>query len=231
MSKKPTFDLKLSASSLKDVHRKYELTDDQSSITKIETIEEGIESLTFLDETRKAHKCFLSKIDFNGSENYRCFWDQHNLHPDNEILACPTKYVPSVVHRSYFSEINKEQFVVKESMIDKVKDKPFSADLSYENNDYYESDGIFCSEECMMAFAIENKKKSLYANSELLINRIARRKVTPAPHWRMLKVYGGTLDIKEFREYQKNIQYVNLGIYKPFFRSIAHIFEQKIRLN
>jgi len=222
MSKKSTFDLKLSASNIKEIHRKYELASEQNNTTSIETIENS-ETLQFLDETRKIHKCMLSKIDFAGSDNYCCYWCRHSI---SEIpVGCPVKYVPSMIHKSYFSEINKEKFMVKESMISPV----VMPDIIQETNDYYETDGIFCSLECAMAFIKDNKKNSLYTDSEILLNRIAGRKVEPAPHWRLLKSYGGHLDIKEFRTL-RNVEYIQSGIHKPFFKSVAHTFEQKIKL-
>lgn len=228
MSKKGTFDLKISASSVKEIHRKYELAEDSANTTSIEAVE-NIDSLQFLDETRKSRKCILSKIDFSGSENYSCFWCRHPI--TDECIGCPTKYVSSVVHRSYFSEINKEKFMVKESIIESKSKISVDSDLFHESNDYYETDGIFCSFACCMAFIKDNKKISLYSDSETLLNRIADFKVEPAPHWRMLKIYGGTLDIEEFRKSCKTSHYENLGVYKPFFKSIAHTFEQKIRLH
>lgn len=222
MSKKSTFDLKLSASSVKEIHRKYELTTDQFNTTSIESIENS-ETLQFLDETRKIHKCMLSKIDFNGSENYCCYWCRHLV--TETPFGCPIKHVPSMIHKSYFSEINKERFMVKESVM-KPKEHP---DVINEINDYYETDGIFCSLECVMAFIKDNKKNSLYNDSEILLNRIAGRKVEAAPHWRLLKVYGGHLDIKDFRT-SRNVEYIQSGVHKPFFKSVAHTFEQKIKL-
>lgn len=222
MSRKSTFDLKLSGSALKEIHRKYEIAADQTNITSIEAIENS-EVLQFMDETRKLHKCILSKIDFSGGDTYSCYWCRHPV--VEAPIGCPTKYVPSMIHKCYFSEINKERFMVKESVLSMTTGE----DVIEEKNDYYETDGIFCSLECVMAFIKENKKNPLYSDSEILLGRIAGRKVEPAPHWRLLKPYGGHLDIKDFRKI-KNMEYVPNGIHKPFFKSIAHTFEQKIKL-
>jgi hypothetical protein len=127
--------------------------------------------------------------------------------------------------RFALAEANKEKFMVKESMISPVS----MPDVIQETNDYYETDGIFCCLECTMAFIKDNKKNSLYVDSEILLNRIAGRKVEPAPHWRLLKSYGGHLDINEFRTL-RNVEYIQSGIHKPFFKSVAHTFEQKIKL-
>lgn len=228
MNKRHTFDLKLNSSQVKDIHTKYDMfnTEQGNNTTNIEL--ESVDTLAFLDDTRKSHKCILSKIDFANCETYRCYWDRNPL-PDKSPVGCPVKYIPNVIHRNYFSEINKEMFVVKESLIKGEKISSAIDDLSIETNDYYETDGVFCNLSCALAFARENKKNPLYAESEILIHRIAGSKVDPAPHWRMLKEYGGTLDIKDFRESAKYTEYVSFGVYKPFFKSIAHAFESKMR--
>ena len=52
-----------------------------------------------------------------------------------------------------------------------------------------------------------------------------------APHWRLLREYGGHLSIEEFRGCFNKIDYEEHGIIKntPTFRSIGHLFEEKIK--
>lgn len=228
MSKRHCFDLKLNAMQLKDIHSKYDMfkSDQGLNTTNIEL--ETVETLSFLDDTRKSHKCILSRVDFGNPESYKCFWCRNSF-TEKQPIGCPVKYIPPVIHRNYFSEINKEKFVVKESVLKGENISAVIEDLSIENNDYYETDGIFCDLPCALAFARENKKNPLYAESEILIHRIAGCKVDSAPHWRMLREYGGTLDIKDFRESSKYTEYQNFGVYKPFFKSVAHAFESKMR--
>lgn len=234
MSKKNTFDLKhITSAKLSEIHAKYDMkksalaTTNDTNTTKIEI--ETTDTLNFLDETRKHHKCILSKIDFSSYEGYKCFWCRNLCLSDKAPIGCPIKYVPPVIYRNYFSEINKEKFVVKESCLksDKITT---SEDIAVDRNDYYESDGIFCDLPCALAFARENKKNPLYIESELLIHRIAGKRVEPAPHWRMLKEYGGNLDIKEFRNSFQHTEYKPFGVCaKPYFQSIAHTFESNIK--
>jgi hypothetical protein len=209
MSKKHTFDLKITASKLNEIHMKYDLkksalaSNDTSNTTKIDIVE-ATDTLNFLDETRKLHKCILAKIDFGSLEGYKCFWCRNVCPPEKTPVGCPTKYISPVVYRNYFSEINKEKFVVKESCL-KTDKIVVSDDIAVENNDYY-------------------------AESELLIHRIAGKKVEPAPHWRLLKEYGGILDIKEFRDSFHHTEFQPFGVCaKPFFQSVAHTFESKIK--
>lgn len=222
---KHLFTIKLSLP-LKETYAKYDITFENKNVTGIEEI---LGTLTYTDETRKLHHCLVSTIDFDKS--YCCFWDRHPF--TGTPLGCPIKYVPNVVSRTYFSEITKDKFTVKESVGVEQAVHP-SIDVKTEVNNYYETDGVFCSMNCMWAFILENKKNPLYADSEYLMTRILNdllkiTKVIPAPHWRLLIPYGGTLPIEEFRKAFLKIEYENKGIYKPF-RSIGYAFEERIKL-
>ena len=226
-TKKYFFTVHLSLS-IKETYSKYDILFENKNVTGIDEI---LGSLTYTDETRKLHHCLISTIDFNSGKRYCCFWDRHPF--TTTPLACPIKYVPSVVSRTYFSEITKDKFTVKESVYaDQKVDGSIS--VTTEKNDYYETDGIFCSFNCMYAFILENKKNPIYSESEYLFTRflhdvLKMTKINPAPHWRLLEEYGGTLTIEEFRLAFSKIEYENKGMYKPF-RSIGYAFEERIKL-
>jgi hypothetical protein len=226
-TKKYFFTIRLSLS-IKETYSKYDIAFENKNVTGIDEI---LGSLTYTDETRKLHHCLISKIDFNSGKRYCCFWDRHPF--TTTPLACPIKYVPNVVSRTYFSEITKDKFTVKESVYaDQKVDGSIS--VTTEKNDYYETDGIFCSFNCMYAFILENKKNPIYSESEYLFTRflhdvLKMTKINPAGHWRLLEEYGGTLTIEEFRLAFSKIEYENKGIYKPF-RSIGYAFEERIKL-
>lgn len=224
------FSLKLS-SPIEDLYSKYELSFEEQNTTNIEPIE-TVDSLSFIDESRKIHKCMLSSIDFSNANLYCCFWCRHPFTTDP--IGCPVKYIPNVVSRSFLSEITKEKFIVREN-ISKNNYSSTNTDTFTEVNDYYETDGIFCSVNCCYTFILENKKNPLYVDSEYLLHKIhfdidkTDAKINPSPHWRLLKVYGGTLDISSFRSNISRLEYVKKGLYKPFFKSLAHSFEEKIK--
>lgn len=226
-TKKYVFGIKLTLS-LKETYSKYDIVFSNKNVTGIEEI---LGSLNYIDETRKVHSCLISKIDFTNGKKYSCYWCRHTAtYPP---LACPIKYVPNVISRTYFSEITKDRFSVKESVYSGQSIDP-DIDVKLEKNDYCESDGIFCNDgSCLYAFILENKKNPLYVDSEYLFLRFMREigatKINPAPHWRMLEEYGGTLSIEKFRENCRKIEYEPKGICRPF-KSIGHAFEEKIKL-
>ena len=78
-------------------------------------------------------------------------------------------------------------------------------------NEYYDTDGIFCSIGCVLCYFYKNKENPLYKNSLPLIRQlvkdiclrdnipIPRKNVYSSPNVRMLKKNGGPLTIEEYR--------------------------------
>lgn len=231
-AQKSNFSVKFS-SSLKEVHSKYELNFPDKNVTNIENdVSVSVDTLSYLDESKKIHKCMLSKIDFTNANVYNCFWCRNSF-TNEQPIGCPIKYIPNIISRTFFSEITKEKFIVKESTT-KTKFDSTGIEANIEQNNYYETDGIFCSFECCLAYINENKRNPMYVESEMLLNKVhfesgLKGKIKPAPHWRLLKEYGGTLDIKQFRENFNHVEYEPHGIYKPQYKSLSQAFEEKIK--
>ena len=101
----------------------------------------------------------------------------------------------------------------------------------------YETDGVFCSFNCTLAFALENRSNPLYSRSVSLINRIyndmsenGNTPLTPSPSWRLLEEYGGQLSIDEYRKNLYRITYEDRGIQRPIFNPVAMVYEEKYKL-
>lgn len=219
----------------KDLFTKYEILFKDKNVTAIdlESSAERIESLTFFDESRKHHTCILSLTDFSSGQEYHCFWDHHPISAGTDPIGCPIRFVPDKTTRTYLSEITKDKFTVKESML-KGQQLPIEFDMKIEKNNYYETDGIFCSFNCCLAFIRKNKKESMYKDSELLLHQIHNEyfghcTISEAPDWRILKEYGGPIDIDSFRTNFSKVVYDYKGIYKPHFKPIATAFEERIK--
>ena len=221
-------------SSLKELYAKYDIVFSDTNVTNLELeCTDKVETLTFMDESRKLHKCMLSTIDFNNSSEYCCFWDRHQF--SSQPIGCPVRYIPDVITRTYFSEISKEKFSVKESVI---QDQRISEDILFkkDSNNYYETLDIFCGFSCCLAFIQDpsTRRNPIYKDSEVLLHKMhydiyGTAKITPASHWRILKVYGGFEDIISFRSNCSKVDYENKGLYKPYFKPYAHAFEEKIK--
>ena len=226
-------------------------------------LDKPIEMISFLDESKKIYQCNISMIDFNtGKEleniKYNCFWCHHLF--SSYPIGCPIQYISNKATKKYHSEITKSMYTIKENItrektkrIEQTTHIPFifslfaekKSDNKYdvEKNEFYFTDGIFCSFNCTKAFIKDNKHNSLYDYSEILLTKlfnyimqlentnIDTKKITiiPAPHWRLLQQYGGHLSINKFRENFNKVNFNFHGILnKDIFKPIGHLYEEKI---
>jgi hypothetical protein len=106
---------------------------------------------------------------------------------------------------------------------------PFGIPVCY-NNDVFEVFGCFCSLHCAAAYNFQSNE-SLDAVWERynLINLLSRRLqlgrvVKPAPDKMTLKIFGGFLDIDEFRNFHKTHKVVNINF--PPMTSLTQQIEE-----
>lgn len=208
------------------------------------------EIISFIDEAKKPHRCSISMVDFETQKKfssgiynrgYDCFWCRNAIPTTVVSIGCPIKYVASKAVKTYYSEISKDTYTIKESITPNRKKKIYESNdgrLAIHEKDYYLTDGIFCSFNCCMAYISENREKSMYTMSEILLlrmyNNIYPDKVPciqEAPHWRLLKQFGGHLTIKQFRESFSKIEYQEHGYANtgPRCKSLGVLYEEKLK--
>ena len=196
------------------------------NITKIQDLFVPVETISFIDDSKNTHKCQISFINFENGQNinrqqYNCFWDRNPVPKTVNSIGCPIKFLPMAETKSYYSEISKDTHFIKEH-------------ISSNKTQTYLSDGVFCSFNCCMAYIHDQKKKSEFEFSEMLLLNIYREMfdeisiITPAPHWRKLAEYGGNLTIDEFRASFNKIAYKNLGTHINF-ESIGFLYEEHLK--
>jgi hypothetical protein len=202
------------------------------------SIVKNTETFSYLDESKKTHKCLLSMIDLktglNVKElNYNCFWDRHPI--DGNPIGCPINYIPKQIQKTFFSHISKDTYIIRENVPSEFTIEEEFKNLSILNNDYYETDGVFCSSECCLAFILDNKHNRMYDMSQMLLTKICNKlnntkamTINPAPSWRILKEYGGHLSIEKLRGNFGKIDYDYNG-YTQKCLPIAHLFEEKVK--
>ena len=218
-------------------------------------------NISFLSEMKQEVKCIPTvfnenlfnkipkNIDLENPSNswslYRedipdCWWCRHPI-PKNCIpIGCPITFNPSIVSKTFYSEISKDTFTIREkipnSKIDSL-DLKNNNTICIKNKNYYNVDGIFCSFNCCKAWILDNKHNSIYDNSDKLLvhmyNQIFDQKIkniTPADDWKLLKNKGGgILDIETFRNNFNKVTYEYHGHIKDLQKSINHLFEQKLK--
>ena len=175
-------------------------------------------SFSYLDEAKKTHKCVVTMINdrsvLGPQTNLNCFWCRHSFttHP----IGCPLKYIPSELVKTYYSEITKDKYKIREN-ISKRKRSKLSNDndlVNIEEKEYYKTDGIFCSFNCCLAFIKDNNDIPMYSLSRTLLAGIYKKifnicefNIEHAPSWRLLETYGGDLTIEEFRKKFNKVEY------------------------
>jgi len=201
----------------------------------------------FLDETRNIKKCSVAMKDLllgTAPPNINCFWCRNSF--DTTPLGCPIEYVPSKVIKKYFSEITKDYYTIKENIdrnsIEKFKEMVNNNDkntrITVVENDYYLTDGVFCSFNCCLSWIRDNSTNPMYSTSANLLHQIyyetfdQMTKIQIAPHWRLLKEYGGKMTIEEFRKSYNNTIYKESNTIKSLIKTkpIGTVFEEYIKI-
>lgn len=220
-----------------------DIPENTTKIDDLDIAKRTPEIVSFLDESKRIRKCTVSMIDFKtgntvGSQpRYKCYWDRNFIPNEYRPLGCPVKFVASKAIKSYHSEITKDRYTISERVTDlrkndlnKRKDKR----IALETNSYYETDGVFCSFNCMMAYIDEHKSDPLYRHSESLALKMYKdlhmeeiNDILPAPHWRELREHGGIMTIDEFRGSFNKVEHVDHGLITCV--SLGRLFEDRLK--
>jgi len=196
--------------------------------------------VSFLDETKNSHVCNLSMVDINNinlkttSNIYNCYWCNHCF--DSYAIGCPIRYVPKQCVKTYYSNISKDDYKIKEDITSEKYKQLKNEDAYSLKNSYYETDGVFCSFNCCKAYIKENRHQKIYNTSMTLLNKMYFditdqycKNIIEAPSWRNLKEYGGHLDIEDFRNGFNKIAYIHQGTVKNIdIKPVINLYEEKI---
>jgi len=224
-----------------EVEKKYNISTLSFSTTKISELASTpvTTNYTFVDETMRSYSYVISMSKLLNKElplstNIHCFWCRHPF--TNPPIGCPIKYIPSILYKTYYSELSKDIYSIKGSVTPNMQKSCKNCD-QIDKKDYYITDGIFCSFNCCLAF-INNTNDKLYHDSlNLLLQYFycffdKSIIIEPAMSWRLLENCGGHLSITQFRENFNTINYINLhetieSI--PTFKTLGFLFEKKIK--
>lgn len=249
-AKKPKYLFVLSGVNIEKTERKYgiessniSMEDDApqytTAIDSLNIIKKAPETISFANESKQLCRCYLSTIDFDDFKKYHCYWDKHPLPIKIQPIGCPIRYIPNKVVKTYYSEISKDHYTIVENITKNKKKEIVTKGPSVfamEDAGYYETDGIFCSFNCCLAWILENAQNPLYRLSEQLLLKMYTEytgtdtefSIIPAGHWRLLEEYGGNQDIEKFRENFNKIHYTDKGTLSC--QSIGRLYEDRMLL-
>ena len=205
---------------------------------------------SFLDESKKEHHCVLTmksmvdQKDLPDQTEIFCFWCRSGF--STRPIGCPITYVPDRITKKYHSDITKDHYTLRENITRKQTENMQSSlppsVLYQKKNDYFITDGIFCSFNCTLAFIHESVKGNpMYSESESYLQCMYRvsnpdhdsKPLTPAPSWRLLASYGGTLSIEEYRKNFHHVHYLDTNnvIYPfPTMKPMGYLFEKQVKI-
>jgi hypothetical protein len=178
----------------------------------------------------------IDSIKKSQIERTFCFWCRNAF--DGRPIGCPIRYVSSKIHKKCISDISKESYVINQSITEKSCMSYTPKDNELISHGYYETDGVFCTFNCCLAWIEDNYHDPLYKNSSSLLLKLYTDifkptkivKIFPAPSWRLLVDYGGTLSIENFRKsfneyyYQQQTTQVKSVVQT---RPIGYIFKKE----
>ena len=202
--------------------------DNEMSISDLKH-EKSKKAIYFLDAHKNQIKYWINMFDFtlyNGgalplSTNDPCWWDRHSF--TSRPLGCPIKYHD---HKKYGRD--KE----------KIEEKFKKAGIDINTNDFLETEGIFCSFPCIMAYILSQSNILRYKESTTLLTFLyyilfgVIIEIPEAPSWKIIKKYGGHLEIEEFRAtFGKLIYDETVNVKRPYMYSNSRYISEKVNKN
>lgn len=208
-------------------------------------LEEHKQANVFYDESEKndtvmAMEDYSSKGFLPAHTDLLCFWCRHEI--DHSPIGCPIKWVNHIIEKNYKSSLTKDEYNMKENISEKkllkvIQDHPSQISITVQHKAYFQTDGVFCSFNCILAFIQENRHNHIYKDSLSLVYHLYERLIGspiqdqtpfyPSPHWRLLRIFGGPYTIQEFREKFNRVCYTYLFTTENSMKPLVTTFKMK----
>jgi hypothetical protein len=209
-------------------------TKNTTNITDIISNEPSRQQLSgaFIDQTNNYIIGMMdSVVSSTLDNNLCCFWCRH--HFTGKAIGCPISYKPNRLFKQFTSEITNENYTLTETITDQLRETD-----AHVQGKYYETEGVFCSFNCCLAYIKDHMYDSRYKQSEVLLNKFYRTifpndkfcVIKPSPSWKLLQEYGGNLNIDDFRKSSSQYIYIekNYTVQDfPKIQPIGSVFEQQ----
>lgn len=221
MSKKGQYTFILSGLKYKDLIKEYydpsphNVVSNSSVTTLLPTPQTGV----FADIKNKV-KTYMTMVDVHQQKclplttNKPCWWCGYEF--DTLPLGIPLHY------HSHVDKCNTE-----------IQKFLTIRNFQSTTNDFFETDGLFCSFPCCKAYLVANGFKGKYKNSFSLLTLLHIKLygeiniIPSAPPRELLEKWGGPLTIEEYRSKFGQYQYFRTpNIKRPFMFSISSIIEE-----
>lgn len=192
------------------------------------------QTFSFLDES---HKFVLTMQDSVKQQVLRgsvCFWCHHGF--GTAPIGVPLTYRHPHLTRAFTSNNTRETYTLKHQIT-----RQTLAEIEPEtapSKCVYETEGVFCSFQCALAYVHEHSAHPRMLHAEFLLRKMrndafggacADKPLRPAPHWTLIDCYGGPLTIDAFRASTEHYRYAQLDqtlVMHPMQMPRGQLFEQ-----
>lgn len=161
-------------------------------------------------------------------------------------IGCPLEFVPSLLRRSYYSELLKSMVDTRRELtfeeVEKIEHQLTTGELDSEEyqlckRGFFWTDGIFCSFSCAMDWAWIHRHDPRYRHAVSLVYHLyyylqgERAKEIPRTSFRLLKDNGGHLSRDELQDQTRRfIPNGNVYFHPPVMRPVGMIYEEILHL-
>jgi hypothetical protein len=206
--------------------------DDEASDIPITDLlhEKSKRAMYFLDTRKIQHKFWGTMIDVteNGplpvSTSKPCWWCTNAFR--GMPVGCPLKYYPN------------SSGVLQQRFKEKLKGANYPAKDLEISNEFFETEGYFCSFPCCKAYITDQRNNVKYKDSNSLLSLLYKifygrpPDFPEAPSWKLLKEYGGHYTIEEFRASFGQLEFAEtVNIRRPYmFCTSQYIAEKRVKL-
>lgn len=181
-------------------------------IDKIHGNENQLKTFSFIDNNQNHYVSMIDSISKQQIQRTHCFWCRHPF--THYPIGCPIEYVYNKIIKVHVSEVTKEKYLSQHKYLSNQKPND---ETHFVPNNYYKTDGCFCSFNCCIAFINDNIHNPLYKHSKHLLMKMyvdifkkePSQNIVPTPSWRILEQYGGWMTIDEFRNSCSNYIYID----------------------
>lgn len=199
--------------------KKENVTTDYDNSTNVTNLLPNNNKFTFRDLNKSRVRHLTSMVDVL-SQKYLpictdkpCWWCGYTF--DSCPIGLPIRYYPNTTKPNEIHTFLKTR------------------NLPIYPNEYFETEGVFCSFPCCKAYILDKRFITKYKNSLTLLTLLytklyGKTEVIPkAPSWQLLELWSGSLTIEQFRKsFEHTAYHETPNIKRPFMFTVGNVFEE-----
>ena len=179
-------------------------------------MDESMKLHSFIHESKKYTITMIDSVSKTRINCNICFWDHQPF--DTQPIGCPIDFEAHILEKTVTYKEDALSTMTQHVSKQKIKQVNTSTNgIVVTEKNVYVTDGIFCSFNCCLAFIMDNAHTMKYVKSRVLLMKMYTdifqqiKLIKPAPSWRLLEQYGGSMTIDQFKNSFNNYVYITQG--------------------